>query len=396
MTFKHKLSLALLLNLVAFPFYSQISFTNGENAMEISGVIGVYYNYRILDKNLATNHIGNLSTNPLDKKKNTFTLNTARINFQGLYGRKIEYRVQFDVAQLGYGSTNGELPAVLDAYMAYKPWIGGRITVGYQKLPYSANSLASIATQPYWQRAEITRGDIFSRRDVGVTLKQSLFNERINLYGGIYSGMGEYILNAVTNGDNDAQGSPEVIGRADFSTQKYNYNDIFDTKNFNTPVFNIGFNGRYVERKASLPGLTDYDLKIVAGKKTTIGMDAAFAYKGFSGQFEIHQLIIHPVGADTARLQGEKTTYFKAGGMLAELNYYNRKYKSGVFVRYDNLIPNDLIKNNMEQTLSFGYNYFMRGAKSVLKVQYFYRLDKNNPALQRVSDQVRLGWMFTF
>jgi len=59
-------------------------------------------------------------------------------------------------------------------------------------------------------------------------------------------------------------------------------------------------------------------------------------------------------------------------------------------------IPNDLIDSDMEQTLSFGYNFFMRGQKSILKAQYFYRLDKNNPALLRTGDQVRVGWLFCF
>jgi hypothetical protein len=364
--------------------------------MELSGVLSSYYNYRILDKNMATNHISNNINNPLDYKKNSFELGTARINIQGLYGRKYEYRAQFDIAQLGYTNNTGEFPAILDAYGVYKPAQNTRITFGYQKLPYSANSMASYQTQPYWQRAEVTRGYIFSRRDVGITIKQSFLGERINLYGGIYSGMGEYILTSVTNGDNDPGGKPEVVARIDFSTIKHNYNDIYDTRYCNTPLINVGFNGRYSEKSVSLAGIADYDLKIISGYKTIYGADAAFMYKGFSAQFEIHQMMVTPTGADTVRLQGKATTFFRAGGLFGQLNYFNRKLKSGVYARYDNFIPNDLIQNNMEQTLSFGYNYFMKGFRSMLRIQYFYRLDKNNPALLRTSDQIRAGWQITF
>lgn len=385
-----------LIAIAILPFRaaSQVSFSNGENAFEISGVISALYNYRILDPTMATNHVSNNPNNPLNHKKNNFQLATARINLQGMNGRQFEYRIQFDVAQLGYSSATGEFPAVLDAYGAYRPWQNTKITFGYQKIPYSANSLATYAQQPYWQRAEITRGDIFSRRDVGITVKQSFFNERINLYGGIYSGMGEYILTSLTGGDNDPNGKPEFAGRIDFSTQKLNYNDIYDTRNMRTPLFNVGFNARYSEKTVSMPGIVDYDLKIVSGTKKIIGADAAFMYRGFSAQFEIHQLIINPTNADTARLQGRDTKYFRAGGFFGELNYFNRKLKSGAFVRYDNFIPNDLIQNNMEQTLSFGYNFFLKGFRSVMKAQYFYRLDKHNAALLRNADQFRIGWQF--
>jgi hypothetical protein len=375
---------------------SQVSFTNGENVLEISGVMSTYYNHRFLDASVANNHVGNVITAPLNEKKNSFALGTCRFNFQGMYGRKYEYRFQFDLAQLGYSNNTGEFPSVLDAYFIYKPLRDLRVTIGYQKLPYSANSLASYATQPYWQRAEITRGYIFSRRDVGITLKQSFYNERINIYAGIYSGMGEYNLTSVTNGDNDPSGKPEVVGRIDFSTVKYNYNDIYDIKYTNTPAFNLGFNGRYTEKLNSLVGITDYDLKIISGYKKVYGMDAAFMYKGFSGQFEIHQLNIVPTGSDTTRLQGKKTNYFNAGGLFGQINYYNKKWKTGIYLRYDNFIPNDLISNNMEQTVSFGFNVFLKGTRSMLRTQYFYRLDKSNAALLRTSDQARIGWQYTF
>src|SRR5262249_39598269 len=133
------------------------------------------------------------------------------------------------------------------------------------------------------------------------------------------------------------------------------------------PIISVGFNGRYVERTATIAGLSDYDLKIISGEKKIIGMDVAVAFRGFSAQFEIHQLIINPTNGDTSRLYQKATTYFRAGGLFGQLNYYNRKYKSGVYVRYDNFIPNDLVKDNMEQTVSFGYNFFLKGFRSMLR-----------------------------
>jgi len=384
------------LTLCSCHVFGQTSFTNGVNSLEISGVITAIYKYRFLDSSNPDNHVGNNISNPLNRKKNVFNLNNARLNIQGTKGTRWSYRVQADLAQLGFSSASGEFPAIADGWIAYKAMTGLRITLGYHKLPYSANSNASLETQPYWQRAEITRGGIFSRRDVGLTIKKSFLGERINLFAGVYSGMGEYILTSTSGGDNDANGKPEFIGRLELSTSKLNYNDIYDVHKTQSPLFNIGINGRYAERTKSLPGLADYDLKIVNGTKKTIGADAAFAFMGVSAQFEIHQLIITPKGNDTIRLQGKNTSHFNAGGLLAQLNYYQRKYKSGIYVRYDNLIPNDLIQNNKEQTLSFGYNYFMSGSKSMLKIQYMDRLDKKNLTLLRQSDEIRIGWQLVF
>jgi len=375
---------------------AQTSFSNGVNSIEFSGLLSGIYKQRFLDASNPNNHIGNVISNPLNQKKNVFSLSTARFNIQGTKGTQWTYRMQLDLAQIGYTSGSGEFPALLDAWMAYKPIPSLKVTLGYQKVPYSANCNASLETQPYWQRAEITRGGIFSRRDMGITIKKSFVGERINVYGGVYSGLGEYIMTTTSGGDNDQNGKLEYMGRIDFSTAKLNYNDIYDVHNTQQPLLNIGLNARYVERSKSYNGLVDYDLKIVNGKKRTLGADLAFAYKGFSAQAEIHQLRVQPNGSDTSRLQGANTDHFNAGGMLVEVNYYNRKLKSGVYVRYDNFIPNDLIKDNQEQTLSFGYNYFLKGTKSMFKLQYLDRLDKKNTLLLRTNDEIRVGWQVAF
>jgi len=379
--------------------FSQTTFTNGENVLELSGTIAAYYNWRFLDPNNPNNHVNNNISQPLDKKNNGFGLGTARLNLAGMYGSKYEYRLEFDMDALGTpasSSNPGNYSPLLNAYFVYKPVRGFSIKAGYAKLPYSANNMAYYPNQPYWSRAQIVSGDIFSRRDLGVTLQQSLLHEHIRIWAGIYTGMGEYSITNVTSGNYDANGKPEYAGRIDFSTNKYDFNSIYDTRNSQRPVISVGFNGRYTEKTQTITGLSDYDLKIISGKKTIIGMDAAIAYKGISAQFEIHQLIISPTNADTARLQGKNTTYFRAGGLFGQLNYYNRKLKSGVYVRYDNFIPNDLVKDNMEQTLSFGYNFFLKGFKSMLRTQYLYRLDKNNPNLLKVSDELRIGWQYMF
>lgn len=370
----------------------QVTLTSPSNSLEISGVLAADYNYRWLR---------NPGLVP-DYQKNKPELATARLKFEGRSGRNYEYTFQVDLGALAFSTSPGEFPALLDANFVYRNRLVD-LTMGYQKLPYSRFSLTPFSYQPYWQRPEISRGYMFSRRDVGITLSKEFWNDRIAVFGGAYSGMGEYIVTALTGGDGDANGKPEYTGRAEINyPYKIKYREVYETHDVQTPSVCLGFNGRYVERTKSFPyGTTDFDLLVVSGKKRTIGMDVAAQYRGFSGVFEIHQVQVTPADqADIDRfLLGKQTNYFRAGGLALQLAYYCKKWKSGVLVRYDELIPNDLRPNYTAKNLSFVYNYMLNGYKSMLRIQYWNRLnhDPLSAIPQKMKDnQVRIGWQFGF
>jgi hypothetical protein len=165
-----------------------------------------------------------------------------------------------------------------------------------------------------------------------VTLEKTFWKQRAKIQAGVYSGQGEYILSAVTGGDGDPSARPEFVGRAEVSWPgRYRYNEVFDTRHVPYPMVSIGANGRYTNRTSSIKGITDFDLKFVQGKKYTYGLDIAAQYMGFSALFEIHQLKIFPTGQDTNFLRARQTTYFRAGGYIAQLAYYSKRIKSGFF-----------------------------------------------------------------
>lgn len=379
--------------------YGQVTLTNGQNVLEISGLISTNYTQRFL------------SSGSDDFKKNVFAINTASLGFEGRVGHYYEYKIQFDLSRLGFAG-DGEFPSLLDANFTLKGFSLFDITIGYDKLPYSRSNLASFANQPYWQRAEIARGGIFSRRDIGICLKKDLWHQRINLAAGAYTGMGEYSLTSVTGGDNDPSGTPEYIGRIDFSWPgRYRYNNILDVTHVPVPMISVGLNGRYVERKQSLAaGLADFDLKILSGKKSAIGFDVAAQYRGFSALFEWHKFTLRP---DSNRfsnskplLQGKPTSYMKFGGVIGQVAYYNQLLKSGFLVRYDEFNPNDLIVNVTERTICYGYVLMLDGYKSMIRFQYWQRVGPWNkggfepisryPGLLRTNDQLRIGWQYAF
>ncbi|MBI3232775.1 MAG: hypothetical protein HYZ42_01830 [Bacteroidetes bacterium] len=372
---------------------AQYTITTPRTSVEFSGLISFDYNYRFLT---------NAGVNP-DYQKNKFELGNARFKLEGRSGTHYEYGLQLDLSRLGFTGDIGEFPALLDASVMYKSKLVD-VTGGYQKLPYSRSSLVPFQYQPMWQRAEVSRGYLFSRRDVGVTLSKEFWNDRIAVFAGAYSGMGEYIVTSLTGGDNDKNGKLEYIGRAEINyPYKIKYRDVYDTHHSMIPSFSLGLNGRYVKRSESIPyGTTDFDLKIISGKKTTYGLDLAAQYRGFSALFEIHQMKIEPTTkADIDHfLLGKQTTYFYAGGVAAQLAYYNKKYKSGLIVRYDELTPNDLRSASYKvKNISTCYNLLLNGYKSMLRIQYWYRVDKNPqsgiPQKFR-DDQIRIGWQYSF
>lgn len=367
---------------------AQFSLTNGSDVVDIGFYFSTFYNKRFL-------HDTSTSIEK-DFKKDRFELGNARLSFEGRHKNDYEYELGLDFSKLGYTNDLGETPAILNAHFSYKKLNFINIKVGYQKLPYSRSSLTPLAYSPYWQRGEIARGNVFSRRDVGVLLYKDFWQQRVNIDVGLFTGQGENILTSVTGGDNDASGKYEFAGRIDFAYPvRYRYRDVYDTRHVPIPMFAVGANYRYVERKESIKGIADYDLKIVAGYRTLAGIDFAAQYKGFSCMLETHYLKLTP--NDTGLLQAKPTNYFRAGGTILQLNYFSKKLKSGFSIRYDDFIPNDLVKNNTEKTVSFGYNYMLNGFKSMIRIQYWYRMvDRFNPLLLRTDDQLRVGWQYSF
>lgn len=391
---------------------AQLTISNGNHVLELSGAVSTFYNHRFYT-DVPGNRINNDPSQPIDFKKNRFGLRDAQLQLEGRVGHDFEYEVQVDFADFANTSDIGENPGVMDANFTYKGLKVLEAIVGYQKLPYGRNSLVPFFYSPYWIRPELTRGETYSRRDAGLTLTRNFWRQRINVYAGAYTGMGEQLLSKF-GGDNDPSGSLEYIGRVDFSyPARYRYRD-YDITHVPIPMFSVGVNARTVFRRFSsfLPG-DDYYLRSISGQKDIIGADASFQYQGFSVQLEWHQLKITPTnyvdpnlntgrfredrGTATRKIGDKPTNYFRAGGIVAQASYFAKPLKTILSVRFDNLNPNDLLTNNTEETLSFAAAYMINGFNAMLKAQYQHRLiDRKNPLLQRIDDQIRVGMQFMF
>jgi len=391
--------------------FAQISLSNGEHNLEISGSISCFYNKRIYYNQNPENRIDDNPTNPFNKGKDRFGLRDMQLQVEGRIGHDFEYEFQVDFADLANGDDIGENPGILDANFTYKALQVVNATVGFQKIPYSRNSLVPFTFSPYWQRAEVSRGEVFSRRDLGVVLSRSLWNQKINLYGGIFTGQGEQIL-TLNGGDNDPSGAFEYMARVDIAfPSRYRYRD-YDINSSPIPMFQIGAAARTVNRKYSsfLQG-DDYYLRVIAGQKDCYTADFSAQWKGFSTQVEWHLINMRPTndidpsglryrenrGSQTSKIGANPTGFFRAGGILATVSYASRPLKSIFSIRYDQLNPNDLVQDNTEESLTFAYAYQLKGFNSMIKAQYNYRLiDRKNPNIQRFDDQLRIGWQMLF
>jgi hypothetical protein len=318
------------------------------------------------------------------------------LELDGRVKQRFQYKVLVNFADLSYlfnDTKSLDRTPLLDAHLTYLSRIVN-IRVGYMKIPYSQASAESSVEMPFLQRAEMVRGDVFSRRDAGIMLYRDFWNQRINVYGGIYTGMGEQTL----LGRNDLNGKLEYVARVEFSYPGNYRDNELDRNDLQRPTFRLGGNARYAEKNSFLSGNDDYNIKTIDGKKITYGADAGFMWHGFSAQFEFNQL--HLIPREKSALANElklyNTTFKRAGGYLVQLNYFIKWISSAVAVRYDEYNPSDLVEGNTRRNLSVAYDFFYPRQNLALKMQYWYRFNQENTGTKWNDDRIRIAVQYSF
>lgn len=372
---------------------AQLTIGNGHHILEISGSVSTYYNSR------------ELKSGETDKSKNRFKLRDAQIGLEGRVGADFEYGLKVDFADIAANNSGDavdpENPGLMEANVTYKGFHFLDVELGYGKLYYSRNALVPFDFTPYWQRPEITRGSIFSTRDVGITLMKNFWKQRANVYLGAYTGLGELSI----KGNNDASGQLEYVGRFDISyPSRYRYREI-DDRITPIPMFSLGINGRYMNKKLPvgeafpIGAASDYGLKVIDGKRYVYGLDASFQYMGFSGQFEIHQIKSEPQYNDNPlfhNLTPQQTHgYVLSGGYIVQGNYFIKNWKTILSARYEELDLNDLVKGDSER-FSAAVAYQINGYNAMIKFQYFNVLKEETIDPLKWDEQFRLGLNFQF
>jgi hypothetical protein len=390
---------------------SKYTISSDNNILQIAGRVSGFYQYRPLKS-------GNV-----DKKNNNFFFKDVDLDFYGKASNKFVYEIQVSMVDLLTAAAVGNSianttaqagsntdpnpynPGFKAVYFDYRGW-PVHIKFGYDKIPYSQGSMSDVWSTPFWSHAELFGGDVFSRRDLGVTLNYRRWNNRLNFYAGAYSGVGENIFQYGL----DASGRPEYIGRAEFCWPgKIKYH-VIDHDISAKPTFRVAVNGRYTNKTQPTGHLINEDLpdapgnryhtRIFDGKKTIVGADMIFKYKGFSATFEAHRMNLKPTSQSDALYGGTPASFnngvVKGGGIATGANYIVQKYKSVVSVNYENFNVNDLISGS-EEWLYFGYAYKVGGFNSVLKAQYYVPMFGDSPQRQlKYTGQFRIGYQVIF
>ena len=375
--------------LSAASVYSQSTLGNGEHQLEISGSISTYYNYR------------ELKPGELDKDKNRFRLRDAQIQLEGRKGLNWEYEFQFDLADLASGAFDPENPGLMDASILFKGLKFIDIKVGYSKLAYSRSSITPIVYSAFWQRAEFLRGELFSRRDVGLTLNSSLLKDKLNIIAGIYNGIGEQSL----QGDNDRSGAPEYLGRIELGSPKVSRYRDFDDRNLSKPQIMLGAGIRHTERNlppgAFFPnGATgEYGVKVIDGKKTSLNIDGGFMWKGLSAQIEYHRIQVTPRDTNSFLLRSiplaQTEGYALSTAIVSQINYFSSRFRTGISFRYEDYNISDLVIG-INKRWSAAIMYQIDGYQSAIKLQYFNIVEEETSFDTDWNSQIRIGWQYLF
>jgi len=377
--------------LYTLTFYGQVTFGTADHVMELSGQLSSFYNYRFQQ----------LGVNTLDH--NRFDLRDAIVQFEGRTRKSFGYELQVDLADLAQnqgGIRDFENPGLMDAFL-YKKIQFIEIRAGYMKVPYSWQSLVPFFRSPFWQRAEIARGDFFSRRDIGLMTHFEFFKNMLEVDAGIFNGTGE----AALRGRNDASGAPEFIGRASLSWPSRYRLQFFDLVHTPLPVFLLALNGRYTRRdlpsgEAFPAGSTgEYGTRMIDGKKFSSSADFNFMFRGFSLNAEYHRIGNRLFDTTSYLFQGTPYSfnkgYFLTGALVLQTQYFMRKLKTGIALRFEDLNINDL-SPGATRRLSFALMWMPYSYSTAIKIQFTRILAKEPIADIQYPSFIRAGWQWKF
>jgi hypothetical protein len=342
---------------------AQFTLTKDDQTFEIGGDIIAGYNYEFYPPGTTDFH------------KDNFDLDEARLAFQGRINLQLEYYVRVDFAGLAedIGDPTPAINTLKEAYIIYKTnYVNFKI--GYQKVPFSFNSITEETADPFLQRPIVADDNITPRRDLGITLFHFFPHTGITGFVGAYSGMGEEVFST-----DNTTGQPEYAARVEWAYPAKYSREFIDWRTSPVPVFECGIGGEH-----AFDGVTgggDYDYNTIDGNKYVYGADASVFYKGFSLQVEADQMQGTPLD-NQQLLIGDGTIYpnFKAGGYVIQLNYLCKPIKSVFAIRFDQFTPTNLAYDNYQNTLAFAYNYNIKQNFLCLKIAYEDHLNQAYPA----------------
>jgi hypothetical protein len=378
--------------------------TNDENSLQIGGRTSGYFEDRFLKSGET-----NLDHNGWALKDMDFDV----LGRTGKGAKKFEYEFHVSFVDLATSAATRNTadpfsPGIKAAYLQY---VGCpiHIKLGYDKLPFSQSSITDDWATPYWSHDDLDGGDLFSRRDWGITFNYTTLASKLNLYAGAYSGMGETFFEY----GNDKSGTLEYAARAEFSFPGKIAYRLTDEENSPKPQFRLAVNARYFDKTqpagssqgagfitAYPDAVGMYDMRVFDGKRLLYGGDMIFKYKGIAFTFEEDLIKAQPNSQSDPLYNGTSESTNKnvvnAGGFVTNLSYTYNKWHSVLAVQYQDINANDLMPG-IQQWFNIAYAYKINGFNSVAKIEYYIPTEEDkvsNPL--KYTGQLRVGYQIVF
>jgi len=338
------LCIAFLLAANAFVNAQGCITASAEEGVQVIGYIQPQFGFNFLGQDLAGNSLNT----------NSFYFNRARLGVVGNIPYNISYYVMADLSSFKGG------PYLLDAFITYNglgPW--AKISMGQFKNPFGLELNTPCQALYTINRSMVVDELASPFRDIGVMVSGG--TDTLSIFGLKKKNVFSYSL-ALMNGTGlnvmDSDRYKDFIGRIVFS-----------------PVDFLSIGGSY--RTGQMIN-ADPSIK-VADKRTRIGADLSVNYKNFilqgeyiSGKDEGSKLVGGGCGEEPTPVAG---TFNSNGYMVQAL--YMTPWRLQPVVKYESYDPDKNVAFNKQNTLTFGFNYFINDWTRI-QLNYLYKVEESS------------------
>lgn len=293
-------------------------------------------------------------------KINGFQIKRARLDFQGHFSNKFDYRLLIDF--VGNSGANGSAPTggvlvsplLVDAYITYKPFTWLNVKAGQQIVQFSLENLTQDRNLDLVERSQVVNALVARKGDSGNGLVDSIGNQNgrdlgVQLNGSLFKVKDYYVLDYYA----------QLLDGAGIDVTDNNQSKDFDARLVFHPIKKLAIGASYYNGFDRFTSSTTRDQG-----RLRWGADAA--------------LDLNRLGLKGEWIRGQEG--FKSptihDGWYAQAGYFLIKHTLQAVARYDVYDPNTDKANAKTTYYDFGLNYFFN-VWTKIQVYYSARGEEN-------------------
>ncbi|HET6254767.1 MAG TPA: porin [Puia sp.] len=311
-----------------------------------------------------------------------FTIKRARLDFQGRFSSRFDYRVLVDF--VGQSGANGTAPTggqqispfLVEAYITYKPFTWLNVKAGQMIVEFSQENITQDRNLDLIERSQVVNALVARKGDAANGLVDSLGNQNgrdigIQLNGSLVRIEGRHLIDYYV----------QLLDGAGINTLDNNQSKDIDARLVLHPLRFLSLGGSYYDGFDRFTGSTTKDQL-----RTRWGVEANLEWTNLSIKGEY----IHGQEGSANGKTGAVAT--KHEGWYGQVGYFILpRHLQGVF-RYDWYDPNAAKTQVNSSYYDFGLNYFFN---VWTKVQVYYSVrNQEGPAINNNLFEAQLQLAF--